>query len=722
MDDHVYLGTWTNWSRGPVLGRTLTTTKENGNLLIAFTAFFVAFVASRFWRIFCLIFHRWYSTSDPQDAIHHQRQITLRNSSTAESGLWSFVCIMYAWRRAPIKRLLCVLPPILLAVSSLVAFTIAGGYSATISTTMGDEVLIQSPSCGILPGRAESNIPDSVLSGNNAERLNNAANYAQQCYNTNSPGMLDCNRFVAKRLPTQTIDYNATCPFDESICRSTDSNIYLDTGYIDSNSHLGLNTPDGQRFAWRYVLHCAPLKTEGYVSHLVQQGTNKSFARPSTSVYFQGQLLDGSDFVPLPEVNASNGALTIVFLSGDGVLFSQIADDQWYRGIVPYRMVYDMGINGSSQTYRPEEAASPMGCVEKWQWCNPAYPPERGCGPLSDNIDAIYGAAPLFNMTVEDLAPERPSSPTAIGTQLVWSALIFLGNPQTIAFALLHLGAKSLISQSQLYGGVQFSLSQNQWQLDVIHWWNTILASIQASYIDTVLGYNDPEIDSSKWPPLNEEEQTMCKSQKIRSSAYTSFSLFGLYFTYVTGAVIIILSYVLEPSLAWLHRRRKYRQYEHLEWASNTSLQLYRLANESLGLGKWSDCTETVPITECGTHLACLDIADLNHPIFIHPADTIQVPTPEQVDQESDGEEADDHSDETAIGDITQSPISCMQAESDSSNTPQVTQDDASLHSTNPGSLVLAEGGHQNSPIQQVPANITANTTSIHRQNSPEPE
>ncbi|KAI0101953.1 hypothetical protein F4776DRAFT_676160 [Hypoxylon sp. NC0597] len=717
MDDHVYLGTWTNWSRGPVLGRTLTTTKEYGNLLIAFTAFFVAFVASRFWRISCLVFHRWYSTSKPQDAIYHQRQITLRNSPTAESGIWSFICILYAWRHAPMKKLLSILPPTLLAVGSLVAFTVAAGFSANISTAMGDEVLIRSPSCGVLPGL--TTIPYTVLVKNYAERSNNAANYAQQCYNTEDPGMLDCNRFIAERLPTQKIDYNATCPFEGQICRSSESNILLDTGYVDSNNHLGLNTPESVRFAWRYVLHCAPLKTEGYTSHIIQQETNKSLVRynyglaPFTSIYSQGQLWPNSDFAPLPEMSELNGDITITFLSGDGVVFSQLVEDEWYRGTDIDGTFSNAAANGTHQKYRPQEAASPMGCI-RWQWCNSAYPPGTGCGPLTGSLDALYGAAPLFNMTVEDLIPDRPSSPTAIGTQLIWPALIFLANPHQIRYALVHLGAKSLISQSQLNSGIQLGLSTNQWQLDVIHWWNTVLASIQVSYIDTARGYNDPQVDPFKWLPLNGEEQKMCESQKIRSTAYTSFSLFGIYFTYVTGAVIITGSYVLEPILAWLHRRRKYRQYEHLEWVSNTSLQLYRLANESLGLGKWSDSIETVPVTDCDTNLACLDITDLNHPIFVDPADNVQTPILEQDDQESDGEQGEGGSNGMATGNVAQSPTSGTQVESDSRRLSQVDESNVSLQSIIEESFVIDGGDqHLTESMARAPRILPQNSTTL---------
>jgi hypothetical protein len=87
----IYLGIWTNWSRGSVLGQTLTVTRRNGDLLIAFTAFFIAFVGSRFWRIVSLALHRSYSTAQPSSAAHHQRQIILRNTDSADAGLLKLI-------------------------------------------------------------------------------------------------------------------------------------------------------------------------------------------------------------------------------------------------------------------------------------------------------------------------------------------------------------------------------------------------------------------------------------------------------------------------------------------------------------------------------------------------------------------------------------------------------------------------------------------------------
>lgn len=96
-----------------------------------------------------------------------------------------------------------------------------------------------------------------------------------------------------------------------------------------------------------------------------------------------------------------------------------------------------------------------------------------------------------------------------------------------------------------------------------------------------------------------------------------SFSLFGLLFTFVTGALIVVTSYALEPVLGWFHRRRRYQQYAHLEWLTNGSHHLHRLAHEGLDdESQWLRCDVDIPITKPAVHLAHLDITDLSHPLL----------------------------------------------------------------------------------------------------------
>lgn len=83
----------------------------------------------------------------------------------------------------------------------------------------------------------------------------------------------------------------------------------------------------------------------------------------------------------------------------------------------------------------------------------------------------------------------------------------------------------------------------------------------------------------------------------------------------IGGAVIIVLSFTLNSMLyLCLRGRGRETEYSKLEWSSNETLQLQRLAHEAAGTGTWSRGTGLVPITRHGDVLAVLDIDDLNHP------------------------------------------------------------------------------------------------------------
>ena len=212
----VYLGLWTNWSRGSVLGKTLTLSRQQGDLLIAFTAFFVAFVGSRFWSIVCLIFHRNYSTIQPRDTLHHQWQVILRNGGSPDTGLLKLVQLLWAWRRSP-WSLIKILPAALTALLCVAAFTLAGGFSSQISSSVGNEVLLDGVNCGTLVSNGSS-LPVEMASYF-AQLVNNAQNYVQQCYSTGSSGLIDCKAFVTERIPL-FINDTAQCPFQTRVCRS----------------------------------------------------------------------------------------------------------------------------------------------------------------------------------------------------------------------------------------------------------------------------------------------------------------------------------------------------------------------------------------------------------------------------------------------------------------------------------------------------------------------
>ncbi|KAK8135053.1 hypothetical protein PG984_007065 [Apiospora sp. TS-2023a] len=605
-ENQIYLGVWTNWSRGSaVMGATLTMTQSSGNILIAFTAIFIPFVASRFWKMLCFAFHTCTSKKGAQDAIYHQRQVVLRNSSSPDSGLISLLYLVWAWRGSQAKAIVRLLPLLVFATLFIVGFTVAGGYSSQITSAMGNEVLINGDDCGLLDwSQDNTNISSTIaINSHEANEMNDAANYVQQCYSNQGTSLFDCNRFVVQSLPT-TSNNNFGCPFASDICRDNVTNIRLDTGYLDSNDHMGLNAPPEQRFVWRQVLSCAPLKTEGYKTSFTR--LNKTFIR-----YHYGSHAATAPNTTSPSYTDSVPDLPAQYTQTEntnaGLNFRLMATHR--QGTISTSHAIE-----ANEVYIPTDAASPLGCKQQYQWCNPEYTIPGGCGPLAGWMDATAGAYPFFNMTVDDFDSDIPD--TERGNRLVWAARINSVSKSGIFNMLLTFGAKALESQKQLASGVQLGMAENQWHLDVTNLWNMTLALHQAAFVDTALGYSheDVKLQSFVSKPANDQERHLCRSQKIRRSGYASFSLFGLLFTYILGSLIILMSFAVDPIMRCLHKRRKYRQYQYLEWRTNGSLQLHRLAQDELGYGNWSGCTNMVPVTRPEDRLADLDINDLKYP------------------------------------------------------------------------------------------------------------
>ncbi|KAK8086641.1 hypothetical protein PG994_001615 [Apiospora phragmitis] len=615
----VYLGVWTNWSLGPAAGASLTMTREQGNLLIAFTALFVPFVASRFWRIFAILFHQCYSTPHPRDTIHHQRQVVLRNATSPESGLISFLRLLWAWRGQ--RPWLRVLPIALFALLSIVAFTVAGGFSSKIATT--GEVLLKGDSCRASYLLVSTNMTEVNLSRSHASTfINNMASYAQQCYSKQSSGqILECAKFVTRTIPTATMDYNASCPFKSGICRRDNSNIRFDTGHLDSNRVFGLNLGEDSSLTFRYVLQCAPLATEGrsetitvsnqnfttynYGPHLSArndtQSRNFTHLVPDIETQyspiklglvktinflltyrsfsmFQGSFNPReSDFKPDPDLIRRDGDVSLAFLSGNGVYLFSRTDDDWYKATVNTATLSSAS-NPDQALYRPEEAASPLGCVQQFQYCRD--PTKGQCGSL-----------------------------------LIWTYFNLMPIATSLKGVIDTLGPTSLAPQTFLQQGMLSRIQENQWQLDVERWWQIVLAGFQATFVNTAQGSG--LFGTVK--PENEHDWEFCRNQKIRSAEHASFSILGLALTYSAGAIIIIISFIIAPILGLLQKYDRYNKYAYLEWEGDTAIQLHRVAQDELGHGHWSRCDETIPITQPDDLLAPLDLSDPKHPCWLVP-------------------------------------------------------------------------------------------------------
>ncbi|KAL9108532.1 MAG: hypothetical protein Q9227_006747 [Pyrenula ochraceoflavens] len=513
---------------------------------------------------------------------------------------------------------------------------------------MGDEVLISSTSCGTLYAgnpNVSTNMIERVMKPYLARTFTSHANYVQTCY-TNTSETNGCGSFVRRQLPSK-VNRNAPCPFRNGTCRNPTGNLKLDTGYLYIDSDLGFNVPAHRRYRFRITTDCAPLATENFkrrynyssdisymryfygpilygpdagndshytyeaqipsASKIVAEDMNAGWGDyklnlQSAYTYNGSWSLNSSTFSPKDELLQENSDLHLAALSAGDVIFSAEVQDAWYAAHQPLP-TYTNGNGGSENVgrgdaYMSDEPGSPLACKMHYEGCNPESSPQKGC-PISGG---------LFDFVYPTLPPETEAS-----SVFQW----ILSNQGDIATTVQTLTTGSLTSKFSLMSGLQGPLPDDQWQSDVEFWFNILLTSLQ-SVVYSALGPSDPAILQDFWlAPNDYQGKHLCNNQKIRSSAYSNFSVLGLSIVLIIGGLIIIIGYTLESYIDVVEDRfYKTHKYSRLEWAVNDILQTQRLAHEELGIGDWKGCAGVgaIPVTEKGQHLAVLDVQDPKHP------------------------------------------------------------------------------------------------------------
>ncbi|ETS84639.1 hypothetical protein PFICI_02664 [Pestalotiopsis fici W106-1] len=643
----VYTGFWTNWTDGKVMGATLTLNRSNANLLIAFLAFFLTIVTTRLWAIISFIIHINLSSPDPRDALHHQRQALLRNNGGPMGASLSLIKLAWMWRKSTgtYRR---VLPLLLGALLLALGFAVAAGFSSRVSR--GSEVLLLPKSCALYYPPNDMIYRSNYLDWQSIMDTE-AASYAQSCYSnvsTNSASSCINHPYVQQRLPV-TVDFQAPCPFDSDLCALNTPGMILDSGRLDSHEHFGINAPPGQRFQFRRVLHCAPLRAAGHTDTF-EYTTNTSFTRyffgetdatkytyeyPSVNNIVDMTMNGDNDtrwrnsdynlklnyafphngsldtpvatwsFRPLPGLYKEDADMMLIFLSPNQVQFQYPTADPWYNNSqtsISYKMdLFEGGESFEAEWWYAAEPASPLACHQQSQWCfgNGA---EAKCTPLAPISDL-----PSYARNITDRSSYNRAG---------WVDSIFntQGNSEFPSIA-KTLGSKSLTSRFALNLGRQGTLTANQWQHDVGFWYDSMLARLQQAIVRTVMGDIPDEPEFIK-PAKTDEARSICANQKVIDLVHVSLSVFGLAFIFVSGLLIIIISYILEPLTRCAGRRLGKNSYARLEWYSTGVFQLQRMAHEALGVGDWDYCGDDIPTTAAGTTLALLDISDENHPFL----------------------------------------------------------------------------------------------------------
>lgn len=196
--------------------------------------------------------------------------------------------------------------------------------------------------------------------------------------------------------------------------------------------------------------------------------------------------------------------LFLVFLSANNILYTSMINDTWYAA---HRFLHtlqeaDNSFAGTSNTYLADEPASPLGCTAHYELCSQSSTSTQICQASR----AAGGYCDLGN------CPDKMPTPSNISEAYSITQWLF-ASFQDLPTILQTLASTSLTSRNSLLGGLQASLPDDQWQLEVENWFNISLVSLQ-SIVDLAIGANDPDIQQYFWEGPNAfQRENICGNQ-----------------------------------------------------------------------------------------------------------------------------------------------------------------------------------------------------------------
>jgi hypothetical protein len=249
---------------------------------------------------------------------------------------------------------------------------------------------------------------------------------------------------------------------------------------------------------------------------------------------------------------------------------------------------------GSDTLALPNNYVNVMACADQFVFCNPTT---SVCTPAS----GMHGA--------EAHAVTR-NTPGFNAAQLVTAGriLIALTNSNTYN-SVIGLGAGALFANNLVFGTISSGLPDNQWQSEVLGWFQTGLAKLQAyivEYASNDAGSLGPyaEISSPYNVKTNDSKdadayaalQKQCKNQLVQvSGEVQNFSFLGVMIIACGTVVLVLLDWTLETIVDLLSRCcRRGQTVAFTARQADSSWQLLRMAvgdppahGNGWELGRW---------------------------------------------------------------------------------------------------------------------------------------
>lgn len=277
-----HIGFWIDHTHNSVIGATITLTTKWGGLLTTTLALLVTFAGSAVWTILAFTLYQARIGPAARDASFFQEQVILRNASSSSVNAWELIKIRWKWYRRTQKVRGCAWLLIVVPLAVFLGFSAASIFVAKVAGKPFDvtSVLLKSQNCGFIRAYNIDLQSSLALVGKVANDSRTSSAYVDNCYHA-SPGRSGCTSLPVQKLPSSA-NYQAPCPFAElgRCLLGENAAVQLDSGYLDSNDHFGINAPVKDRVKYRMVNTCAILHAKDRLLVLPDfQSANDTFSR-----------------------------------------------------------------------------------------------------------------------------------------------------------------------------------------------------------------------------------------------------------------------------------------------------------------------------------------------------------------------------------------------------------------------------------------------------------
>ncbi|ENH68037.1 hypothetical protein FOC1_g10001734 [Fusarium oxysporum f. sp. cubense race 1] len=597
-------GLWWDHSKTTILAATLTLPLDYSNLLLSGLTILVTIAGSSFWNIVAFFLHDWKAKSEDPSALDLQQQVSLRNSAGATQTLWEAFKIHNAWSKKcknPIVKQTCsvAIPASLVSAG----FAIAALFTSRVANKAYSTVVarVQPNNCGFWFFNTTGNDDLPALSSMGAKGQNDTRRARSHVANfyANTSSSAAPSIFVRPTLPYD-ISSSAPCPIPahDRCILGPNKAFSITSAFLNSHEMLGINAKFEDRVSIQLSLTCSPVHTDD----LVQETRNEAGAFME---FFLGPIHDMTNYTyrynkaianktgigyliqsyptfansssssnpllwkPIPDLSPIDADVTVHFLSQNNIAYLAPVYDPWFSANGTYNIT-SQGIT----VYGSDRNVDTMVCADQYVLCNPS-------------IASCTSPAGVLNL-VNNLTSTTLNLST---TQLSTADRILYSLAQSNTYTTVaNLGTAALWANNMVTGHVSFGLPEDQWKTEVIGWFQTNLAMLQAYVVDFASNTADFGSFGYVEPPRSRYQQEQCTQQLVQAvGEVQNFSVCGMLIIICVSAALVLLDCSLERIVGFVDdfygrdsMARRARQ-------ADNKLHLLRMAlggNEWV-LGRW---------------------------------------------------------------------------------------------------------------------------------------